>query len=280
MASARVRVHVLGTAQDGGVPHPGCVCAHCEAARRDPAGRRRVASIAVEGASGRTFLVDATPDLRDQVDALRAATDPKRKFVDAIAVSHAHIGHYLGLAFLGKEVMHARAVPVHSTPKMAKFLGANRPWSHLVERGEIELRTIAPGSPHAFDGAVVHAFLSPHRGEDTDTLGFEIVGPTKRLVYVSDADVLPAAIVDRIRDADVSLVDGTFYSRSELPHRDILEVKHPFVEESVKKLAGARGKVFFTHLNHSNPLLDPDSPTRRALPAGFAVAEEGMVFDL
>ena len=275
-----VRVHVLGTAQDGGVPQPGCLCAHCEAARREPRLRRRVACIAVEGATGCTFLVDATPDLRDQVDALRAAGAGCSPFVDAIAISHAHIGHYLGLAFLGKEAMHARGLPVHSTPKTAKFIEGNRPWAHLVERGEIELKTLTPGNPLAFDGAMIHVFLSPHRGEDTDTIGFEIHGPKKRLVYVSDADVLPAAIVERVRDADVALVDGTFYSRAELPHRDILEVKHPFVEESVRKLVGARGTVYFTHLNHSNPLLDPASAARRSLPAGFAVAEDGMVFDL
>lgn len=277
---APIRVHVLGTAQDGGVPHPGCACPRCEGARRQPKLRRRVACIAVEGATGSTFLVDATPDLREQVDALRAACPACDTFVDAIAISHAHIGHYLGLAFLGKEAMHAKRLPVYSTPKTAKFIQGNRPWAHLVERGEIDLKTLTPGSPLSFDGAMIHAFLSPHRGEDTDTIGFEIHGPNKRLVYVSDADVLPAAIVDRVRDADVALVDGTFYSRAELPHRDILEVKHPFVEESLKKLAGARGQVYFTHLNHSNPLLDVDGPARKSLPKGFAVAEEGMVFEL
>jgi pyrroloquinoline quinone biosynthesis protein B len=277
---ASVRVLVLGTAQDGGVPHPGCDCARCSAARRDPRRRRLVASIGVVGATGKTFLVDATPDLREQADALRAASGTTARFVDAIGLTHAHVGHYLGLAFLGKEAMHAKGLAVYATPKMARFVEGNRPWSHLVERDEIELRPIAPGAPLAFDGAMIHAFLSPHRGEDTDTIGFEISGPTRRLVYVSDADVLPPAIVDRIRDADVALVDGTFYDRSELPGRDILEVKHPFVAESLPKLAGARGRVLFTHLNHSNPLLDPDAAARRSLPKGFEVAEEGMVFDL
>lgn len=275
-----VRVHVLGTAQDGGVPQSGCLCAHCETARRDPRFRRRVACIAVEGTTGATFLVDATPDLREQVDALRAGGGCRPSFVNALALTHAHIGHYLGLAFLGKEALHAKDLPVYATPKMAKFVEQNRPWSHLVERKEIDLRTLVPGRPLAFDGAMIHAFLTPHRGEDTDTIGFEIHGATKRLVYVSDADVLPPAIVERIKDADVALVDGTFYSRAELPHRDILEVKHPFVEESLGKLAGARGRVLFTHLNHTNPLLDAASAASRSLPAGFAVAEEGMVFEL
>lgn len=277
---APVRVHVLGTAQDGGVPHAGCTCPRCQAARRDPARRRRVVSIALEGASGRTFLVDASPDLPEQLEALGRATGRGPRGVDAVAVTHAHVGHYLGLAFFGKEAMHTSRLPVYGTPSVARFLRSNRPWSHLVEREEIELRTIAPGRPLAFDGAVVHAFLSPHRGEDTDTVGFEIEGPSRRLLYVSDADMLPPPLVERIREADVALVDGTFFSAAELPHRDILEVRHPYVLDSVARLAGARGRVLFTHMNHTNPLLDPDAPERRGLPPGFDVAEDGMVFEL
>lgn len=275
-----VRVFVLGTVQDGGVPHPCCACAHCRAARTDPARRRRSASIAVVGQTDRVLLVDATPDFKDQLDLLAKVLSRPVACPDEIVISHGHIGHYLGLALLGKEAMHTRWLPVLGTPSLHRFLTGNRPWSHLVERGEIELRPIAPGSPHSFDGAMVHAFLSPHRGEDTDTIGFEIEGPKKRLVYVSDADVLPPEVIDRVKEADVALVDGTFYSPAELPHRDILAVRHPFVAESLERLKGARGQVLFTHLNHTNPLLDPDSPESRSLPAGFSVAREGQSFDL
>jgi pyrroloquinoline quinone biosynthesis protein B len=275
-----VRVHVLGTVQDGGLPHPGCSCANCKAARKDVALRRRVVSVAIEGKTGRTLLIDASPDFRDQLDALADAVGRPPPAVDEIVITHAHVGHYLGLAFLGKEAMHAPAMPVYCTPSVARFLEGNRPWSHLVEREEIDLRTLAPGRPHAFDGAMVHAFLSPHRGEDTDTLGFEIVGPTRRLVYVSDADVFPPAIVERIKEADVALVDGTFYDEKELPNRDMLAVRHPTVRGSLPRLAGGRGQVYFTHMNHTNPLLDPRSPERSSLPAGFHVLEEGAVFDL
>src|SRR5438105_10167133 len=132
----RVRVHVLGTAQDGGVPHAGCGCPRCRAARADPSRRRRVASIAVEGVTGKTFLVDATPDLPAQLEALAAVTGRETPSVDAIAISHAHIGHYLGLAFLGKEAMHAQGMPVYGTPSVSRFLRGNRPWAHLVERDE------------------------------------------------------------------------------------------------------------------------------------------------
>lgn len=277
---AGIRVHVLGTAQDGGVPHAGCDCPRCEAARRDPSRRRRVSSIAVEGETGKTFLVDAGPDFPGQLDHLARATGRRQPAVDAIAITHAHVGHYVGLAFLGKEVMHTRQLPVFGTPSVSRFLKSNRPWAHLVEREEIELRVIAPGSPHPFDGAMLHTFLTPHRGEDTDTVGFEIVGPRRRLVYVSDADVFPPQMVDRIRDADVALVDGTFYSPAELPHREILAVRHPYVRDSLRLLEGAKGQVYFTHMNHTNPILDADSPEATSLPKGFHVLQEGAIFDL
>jgi pyrroloquinoline quinone biosynthesis protein B len=190
------------------------------------------------------------------------------------------MGHYLGLAFLGKEAMHARGVPLLGTPSFHRFVQKHRPWSHLVERGEVELQTLAPGSPHPFDGAILHAFLSPHRGEDTDTLGVEVHGRKRRLVCVTDADVLPPEVIDRIKEADFALVDGTFYSPAELPNRDIMAVRHPFVRDSILRLEGARGDVYFTHLNHTNPLLDPASAEREALPPRFHVAEEGQVFEL
>lgn len=281
---SEVRVVVLGSVQDGGLPHPCCPCANCAAAQRDRARRRLPSCIAVIGRSGRILLVEATPSYGEQLAllgrVLAGPSGPVTVCPDEIVVTHAHIGHYLGLAFLGKEAVHARGLPVYGTPSFLRFVTQNRPWSHLVDRGEVDLRTIAPGSPHPFDGAEVHAFLSPHRGEDTDTIGLEIVGPRRRLVYVSDADFLPAEIVERVRDADVSLVDGTFFSPAELPHRDILAVRHPFVRESVERLRGGRGQVHFTHLNHTNPLLDPESPEARGLPPGFSIASEGTVFAL
>lgn len=272
-----VSVHVLGTAQDGGYPHAGCGCPSCESARRDPSRARLVSCIGIVGESGKCLMVDATPDFSAQQAALTAAAGRTPAHVDALILTHAHIGHYLGLALLGREAMSADAVPVHGTLSMRRFLEHNRPWSHLIERGEIECQTLRPGEALDFDGARIHAFLTPHRSEDTDTIGLEIVGPNKRLVYVSDADVFPPALAERILEADVSLIDGTFYDRDELPHREILAVRHPFVTESVKRFADAKGEVIFIHLNHSNALLSDEPP---ALPGSFRVARDGEAFTL
>lgn len=271
------RVIVLGTAQDGGLPHAGCTCTNCETARADPAHQRLVASVAVVGTTGRVLLVDATPDLpRQWAHVLRATGRPP----DALLLTHAHIGHYLGLAWLGREGMNTERLPVFATSSMRTFLHANRPWSHLVTRGQIAPKPIRPGDAIDFDGLAVVPFRSPHRAEDTDTVGLDIQGPTQCIVYLSDGDRLPDDVVDRIRAADVALVDGTFYSPDELPGRDISEILHPFIAESVERLEGAGDEIYFTHLNHSNPLLDPDPAKRPVLPEPFQVVAEGAVFPL
>jgi len=80
------------------------------------------------------------------------------------------------------------------------------------------------------------------------------------------------------------LLDATFYRNGEIP-RDMAEVPHPFVEETVQLLATLpareRAKVYFIHFNHTNPLLNPASPERQqVLQLGFKVADEGLALEL
>ena len=274
------RLLVLGTAQDGGVPHAGCACANCEGTREDPDAARLVSCVAIEGASGQVLLIDATPDLPEQARRLKSALRRDDVGFDALLVTHAHLGHYLGLAYLGREAMHTHRMPVWGTPSMHRFLRANRPWAHLVDRDEVQLEMLHPGKPMEVDGVEVTAFLVPHRGEDTDTVAIDIRGPRHRVVYMSDLDVWSAAVVERLHDVDVALVDGTFYGPDEISRGDAHTVRHPFVSESIHTLRNLRGAVWFTHLNHTNPLLHPDPEQRPALPEGFGVAIDGMVFDL
>ncbi len=223
-------------------------------------------------------MVDATPDFGEQMAALSKAAGRPSPSVDELVLTHAHIGHYLGLALLGREVVSADRVPVRCTPSMAAFLRSNRPWSHLVDRNEIEIETVAPGSPIEFGGVTINVFLTPHRAEDSDTIGLELTGRDRTLIYMPDTDTFSPSLIERVCEADVALVDGTFYGRDELPHREILTVKHPFVQESVKQLANAKGDVRFIHINHTNLLLRPGMST--TLPDGFGVAREGDSFDL
>ena len=289
-ADASPRVVALGTVQDGGLPQAGCTCAQCTAARRDPARKRHVASLAVVvPATGHTWLIDATPDLPAQIDRIHAWRPhpegrPDRAPVDGVLLTHAHIGHYLGLAFFGFEAINTQDLPVYGSPRMAAFLRANGPWSQLVARRNVALRELRPGVPLALDrGVAVTPIPVPHRDEYTDTLAFLIRGPRRALLYVPDTDAWeswPRPLEEVLRGVDVALLDGTFYSRDELPDRDVSKIKHPLIETTMDRLAplvhAGRLRVLFTHLNHSNPALDPASPVRRRIQErGFGVLAEG-----
>ncbi len=297
-------VRALGIAQDGGVPQAGCSEERCEAARRDPKLAHRVASLAVVlPESGRVYLVDATPDLPAQLAALADVTAdrPDRDPLDGVLLTHAHMGHYLGLAFFGFEAVNTRDLAVWCTPRMAAFLRENGPWGQLVELGNVELRETAPGA-HGRpaeaanpgerialgDGVTAEAIAVPHRDEYSDTVAWKLRGPRRTLLYVPDIDGWEewgSALEPAFAGVDVALVDGTFYSDDELPGRDVSKIGHPRITESVERFGPAvragELEVVFTHLNHSNPALDLGSTARRDLEtAGFRVLAEGEEIDL
>lgn len=291
-----VSVLVLGTAQDGGLPHASCACTRCEAARRDPARRRLISSLALL-AGEKAFLVDATPDLREQLDLLakaRGRPQPAggavdRAPLDGVLLTHAHIGHYLGLAFFGFEAVHTKALPVHATARMSAFLRANGPWSQLVAIGNIELRELRPEAPvELAPGLSVTALRVPHRDELSDTVGFFVRGPRRTLLYVPDTEPWrnwERPLVEVLRGVDVALLDATFYDAGELPGRDVTKIGHPLVTSTLDLLAPlvASGKleVAFTHLNHSNPALEPGSAAAAEIARrGFRVLAEGERIEL
>jgi len=290
--SGAVRARVLGIAQDGGVPHLGCERSCCVAARRDRSRARRVACLGLFGQDpATTILVDATPDMRAQIADLRDASGlpalPGLP-VDRILLTHAHIGHYTGLMFLGRESVAAKALPVTATPRMEAFLRANKPWSRLAEWGHIRIEAVDPGATlRPMPGLAVTLLPVPHRDEDSDTVAFLFEGAKGRLLYVPDTDAWekwPRPLASYLASADVALLDGTFFDPSELPGRDLSEIPHPLIRRTIDALGGAAPagcRVLFTHLNHTNPALDPASAEAALIAkAGFGIAAEGMEFPL
>jgi pyrroloquinoline quinone biosynthesis protein B len=262
------RVIVLGVAQDGGIPQMGCQRPVCEDVRSGRRSRARVSSLGlVNGSRGAAYLFDATPDFPSQVEALTGGRVP-----DGIFLTHAHIGHYTGLMYLGREVVNARGVPVYATGRMAAFLRSNGPWSQLVSLDNIALRTILYDVPVTLDGGItVTPFRVPHRDEYSDTVGYRLEGPRRSGLFIPDIDrwetwdrdirVLANAV-------DYAWLDGTFASPSEL-NRPIEEIPHPMMARTRELLKDTRAALWFIHLNNSNAELDaPD------------VAREGMTFPL
>ena len=268
---------MLGIAQDGGVPHAGCHQTVCVAARSDPSKRRRVAALGlIDPAAGKRFLIDATPDFADQTESLGGLPD-------AILLTHAHIGHYLGLAQLGREVLDARGVPVYSTPSMARFLRCNRPWSRLVDSGNIDVREI-DGEVALTPALSVTAIRVPHRDEDSDTVAYLVRGPSRRVLWLPDIDKWQKwdhELSEFLRDPGLTaFVDGTFFDADEIPGRSIADIPHPLVPETMALLEAMspppRGRVVFVHLNHTNRLLRDPEAVAALERRGFSVAREGQ----
>ncbi len=274
-----VEVLLLGAAQDGGFPQAGCYCVNCMAARQGELPAQAVVSLAlIDRVNQRSWLIDATPDLPAQLHRLHefAPTCP----LAGIFLTHAHIGHYTGLIHLGREVMNTQQLPLYATRSLCTYLEQNGPWSQLVRIGNIALHPLAldqslPINPTC----ALQPIPVPHRNEYSDTVAFLIHGAHKRLFYCPDIDRWEAWGHDLrpfLKDVDLALLDGTFFSAQELPGRDLRQIPHPLVGDTVERVAGSPCKVYFIHLNHSNPLLRP-GPERQWLETqGCAVGLTGF----
>ena len=280
--SETTRAIVLGIAQDGGVPQIGCTHEICRTQRHP------VSSLALASEQS-LLLVDATPDLRSQHRELvqRHPQLARKNLFDGIFLTHAHMGHYTGLLYLGKESISTQKVPVYCSEQMAEFLQKNAPWSLLVSNNNIELHPFKSGEEIKAGDFRITPLAVPHRKEFTDTHGFLIRGEQKSLLYIPDIDSwdpVKQEVASWLQKSDYALLDATFYSGKELPGRNMSLVPHPTVEASVAFLATLppmNCKVFFTHLNHTNPLLDPSSSESKTL-AGtpHKVATEWQEFPL
>ncbi len=285
-------VVVLGTAQDGGYPQSGCAKPLCEPAWRDHDTRRYVSSIAViDPTTGKRWLFDATPDFRDQLRLLDDTypVDERAPGLAGIFLTHAHVGHYTGLMMLGREVLGASRVHVYAMPRMKRFLETNGPWNQLVRLENIMISDLEHGMTVELTESIsVTPFLVPHRDEYSETVAFIISGPKKKVLFVPDIDKWKKWDLDIeqiVTQVDVAYVDGTFFANGEIPGRDMSEIPHPFIRETMKRLEGLpaneRSRIRFIHLNHTNPALLPDSDARREIETkGFRLAEQGERFEL
>lgn len=281
---------ILGTVQDAGSPHIGCRKSCCRDLFIKPDPARKVVSLGVfDSGKKKSWLFEASPDIARQLKLLKSVSRSEKELPDGILLTHAHIGHYSGLMYLGREACNADSLSVYAMPRMSAYLKDNGPWSQLLGLNNIVLHGLQADKEISLSEKIsVKPILVPHRDEFSETVGFIISGPNKKILFIPDIDKWSkwhyglSAILDSV---DYAFLDATFYSGTEIKQRDISLIPHPFVIETMEMLKGEsaemRRKVWFIHLNHTNPLLNKNSVEYKSvLKAGFNIAAYGMRFEI
>ena len=274
---------VLGIAQDGGYPHAGCERRCCTNLWKNDSLKKMVSCISViDPKSGLAWMIDATPDFAKQYHII---TKEHNARLAGIFLTHAHIGHYTGLMHLGREVMGSKNIVVYAMPKMKLFLENNEPWKQLVSLKNIHIIKIEDKKEIILSkNLLIEPFKVPHRDEFSETVGYNIIGPKESLLYIPDIDKWDKwehDILFWIESTSYALLDGTFYYDGEIPNRNMSEIPHPFIIESMNYfetlLERNQNKIFFIHLNHTNPAIRENSAaSRNIIKNGFNVARKGM----
>ncbi|HAW20562.1 MAG TPA: pyrroloquinoline quinone biosynthesis protein PqqB [Flavobacteriales bacterium] len=270
-------VLILGIAQDAGRPQLGCEKDCCKNVGRP----NHVASIAI-ATETKFWIIDATPDLPAQYAMARNAF-PDREFA-GIFLTHAHIGHYTGLMYLGKESMNAQNTPVYCMPRMATFLESNGPWSQLVSNKNIDIVSITSNVSIPLSSTVSITPTSvPHRDEYSETVGFLVASQEKKGIYIPDIDKWDRwseSIAGYVKMLDFALLDGTFYDGEEIPNREMSEIPHPFIQESMSHFEqlseSDKKKIHFIHFNHTNPVIADGPEYDLVKKNGYQIARTGM----
>ena len=277
-------IMVLGVAQDAGYPQMNCKKNCCRAAWKNPSLQRKTSCLAIrDPTTNDQWIIDATPNIKEQLQLLKSKTGTEK--INGVLLTHAHIGHYTGLMYLGKEVMGTNNTPVFAMPRMKTFLEENGPWNQLVELKNISLQELKSDSTiNLNENIKVTPFLVPHRDEFSETVGYKIMINNKSLIFIPDIDKWERWAIninELIQKVDYAFLDATFYKNGEL-RRDMSEIPHPFVQESMELFSTLtktdKKKVHFIHFNHTNPLLiEGSSAKNEVLKNGFNLAKEGQI---
>lgn len=281
----RNELMVLGVAQDAGRPQ---INNWQDPAWIDPSLQRFATALGViDRVTEQRWLFEATPDIRQQLYRFRQhAPLQSRRSLDGVFLTHAHIGHYAGLIFFGKEAANTKELPLYVMPEMANYLSTNGPWDSLVTNANVAITRLENSVPVKLTNTLnVTPILVPHRREYSETSGFIIAGAKKRALFIPDIDSWEkldkwhVSIERLINSVDIAYLDATFFSGRELPGRDMSKIPHPTISHSMRRFetlpVQEKQKIRFIHLNHSNPALDSRSDEYRQIQeSGFAVAQE------
>lgn len=285
---AQVEVIVLGIAQDAGSPQLGCQKSCCFE-RWKTGDKESVVSLGViDHKDNKYYLFEATPDIGQQLYRLTQNSSID-SHLGGVFLTHAHMGHYSGLLQLGKEAFGGKDIPVYAAPRFSNFLSQNGPWEQLVSENNIQIRPLElRQSLRLSSQLIIKSRKVPHRDEYSETVGYIVEGPIKKVLFIPDIDKWErweTPIEKVIAQVDYAFLDATFFDGTELPNRDMDKIPHPFVVESLQRFeklpSSEKEKIYFIHFNHTNPLLQYDSYASQQVRAkGYHIAKSGMKFDL
>ena len=277
-------IFILGNTQDAGVPHIGCEQEFCRKNHNSNENYFATSIAVVDSESTQFTLFEASPDITYQLNYISNTIFKRFILPNNIYITHAHIGHYTGLMYLGRESLGAKGINVRVLPKMSDFLKNNGPWDQLIKLNNIDIEDIAfDKTSSIFNNIEITPLQVPHRDEYSETAGYIIKGRNKTALFIPDIDKWERwnkDINEMVKKYDYLLLDATFYDEKEI-NRDINEIPHPLVKETLGLFKNMslkdKSKIYFIHMNHTNMMLDPNSElSRLILNKGFNIARIGQ----
>ena len=299
-------VRVLGSAAGGGVPQWNCACANCEAARGGRAPHRSQSSVAVSADGKRWLLLNCSPDVAAQIETFPPLHPPPPRGtpITGMLLTDANVDHIGGLTILrqrnenGFSVRSSAVVRAIATsqPSFAPFAASPHRWLDVpldapcraenqddIVGNCLTVRALAvPGTTPGYDGRRVV------RGA---VVAYEVAERPggNHLLFAPVFSAIDGALARAIAQAHVAFLDGSFYADDELVAAGLLD-KHARAlghqpvggpDGTLRQLRGLRTRVVFTHLNNSNPMLDPASPASGSVREfGAEIAHDGMELTL
>jgi pyrroloquinoline quinone biosynthesis protein B len=295
-------IKVLGSAAGGGFPQANCNCRNCADVRRGVPGitPRTQSSLAVSADGERWVLLNASPDLRQQIAATpELAPRPDRGArsspIAAVVLTNGDVDHVAGLLSLREGVPFS----LHATERVLAALDANGIFN-VLSRQTVPRIVLQPGSPVQIAGLEVDAYAVPGKvalyleqaGPDLgtregDSIGLEVREPATGVAfhYIPGCAGVDAALAARLRGARLVLFDGTLYTDEEMIAQGLSDKTGARMGHI--SMAGPRGSIaafevlgvkrrVYVHINNSNPVLREGSPERAAVErAGWEIAFDG-----
>lgn len=290
-AAGNPTFRLLGTAAGGGLPQWNCGCSNCSRVRAGELPARSQSSAAFSPDGENWYLIDASPDVAQHL-ALLGVPQGRHSPLSGVLLTDAEFDHTLGLL----QLREGSRWTLHATPGVHAILEDQFPLRRLLSRyAEITPRVAEPGEPQRFGALeVTWVALDDHtpryhhgrRPAAGATSALRLRGPQRTLVYAPSLSTLDGPARELLASADIVLVDGTFYYPDELARLglaggDAASMGHLSMIESAPILATLTGTRLYTHLNNTNPALDPASPERAWIRShGVDVADDGWLTGL